>query len=95
MPIELAALLAFTAGLMAAQALHLYCRARTEQSLLRAERDLDQPCPRCGIERWRATQAFVIPGTGIQSRCICGHHWEDILVSERQRLPDSSVWTKG
>ena len=85
MPIELAALLAFTAGLLLAQALHLYRRARAERALDRAERALDQPCPRCGTERWRATQAFF-SGEGTRSRCMCGYRWKDVLVPERQCL---------
>lgn len=65
---------------------HVQNPRRAERSLNRAERALDQPCPRCGIERWRATQAFVIPDEGIESRCICSYAWPNVLLTEKAIL---------
>ncbi len=57
-------------------------RARRTRTLDRAERALDQPCPRCGIERWRGTQAFAIRSK-VESICICSFTWPSVLESER------------
>ncbi len=89
MPIELAALLSFTVGLISAQALHLYRRARAERAW--TGRALDEPCPGCRQPRWLNTISADISGRD-GDYCLCGYGWPSQLSAAESGGPG---WAEG